>query len=128
MARATANSPGLESADFGEAAKIDKFDTNHETMAARTELGRKLNGLVKNKATQSSHRSMPGTSPTPAEIAAIYNQNVLPDLKVTWGTYPNNLGHTDYPECLRCHDGSHSTSDQKVSITQDCSTLREPRG
>ena len=28
-------------------------------------------------------------------LAAIYQRNVFPDLKVTWGTYPNNLGHTD---------------------------------
>ncbi len=30
-------------------------------------------------------------------VLAIYNRNVFPDLKVTWGTYPNNLGHTDFP-------------------------------
>jgi hypothetical protein len=61
-----------------------------------------------------------------AEIAAIYNRNVFPDLKVTWGTYPNNLGHTDFPGCFRCHDGSHSTSDQKMTITQNCNTCHEP--
>jgi nitrate/TMAO reductase-like tetraheme cytochrome c subunit len=61
-----------------------------------------------------------------AEIAAIYNRNVFPDLKVTWGTYPNNLGHTDFPGCFRCHDGSHSTPDQKQTITQDCNTCHQP--
>jgi NapC/NirT cytochrome c family protein len=61
-----------------------------------------------------------------AEIAAIYNRNVFPDVKVTWGTYPNNLGHTDFPGCFRCHDGSHSTSDHKMTITQDCNTCHEP--
>ncbi len=61
-----------------------------------------------------------------SEIAAIYNRNVFPDLKVTWGTYPNNLGHDDFPGCFRCHDGSHSTSDQKTTITQDCNTCHEP--
>jgi hypothetical protein len=60
------------------------------------------------------------------ELVAIYNRNVFPDLKVTWGTYPNNLGHTDFPGCFRCHDGSHSTSDQKLTITQDCNTCHEP--
>jgi len=60
------------------------------------------------------------------EIAAIYNRNVFPDLKVTWGTYPNNLGHTDFPGCFRCHDGSHSTADKKTTITQDCNTCHEP--
>ena len=44
---------------------------------------------------------------------------MFPDLKVTWGTYPNNLGHADYPGCFRCHDGSHVTSTNE-SITQDC--------
>lgn len=61
-----------------------------------------------------------------SEIVAIYNRNVFPELKVAWGTYPNNLGHTDLPGCFRCHDGSHSTSDQKTTITQDCSTCHEP--
>ena len=61
-----------------------------------------------------------------SEVAAIYNRNVFPDLKVTWGTYPNNLGHTDFPGCFRCHDGSHSTSDKKMTITQDCDTCHEP--
>jgi hypothetical protein len=58
-------------------------------------------------------------------ILAIYNRNVFPDLKVTWGTYPNNLGHTDFPGCFRCHDGSHTTQDGKT-ITQDCNTCHEP--
>jgi len=61
---------------------------------------------------------------------AIYGSNVFPDLKVTWGTYPNNLGHMDAPGCFRCHDDSHSTSDNKAAagkktITQDCSTCHE---
>jgi len=59
------------------------------------------------------------------EILAIYNRNVFPDLKVTWGTYPNNLGHTDFPGCFLCHDGSHTTADGKA-ITQDCGTCHQP--
>ncbi len=58
-------------------------------------------------------------------LAAIYQSNVFPDLKVTWGTYPNNLGHTDDPGCFRCHDASHMTSDNKT-ITQDCNACHQP--
>jgi hypothetical protein len=58
-------------------------------------------------------------------VLAIYNRNVFPDLKVTWGTYPNNLGHTDFPGCFRCHDGSHATADGNA-ITQDCNACHEP--
>jgi NapC/NirT cytochrome c family, N-terminal region len=58
-------------------------------------------------------------------VLAIYNRNVFPDLKVTWGTYPNNLGHMDFPGCFRCHDGSHTAGDGKT-ITQDCNSCHEP--
>ena len=57
-------------------------------------------------------------------ILAIYKRNVFPDLKVGWGTYPNNLGHTEFPGCFRCHDGSHTTKDGKT-VVQDCSTCHE---
>jgi nitrate/TMAO reductase-like tetraheme cytochrome c subunit len=58
-------------------------------------------------------------------LTAIYQRNVFPDLKVTWGTYPNNLGHTDDPGCFRCHDESHLTADKKT-ISQDCSLCHQP--
>ena len=53
------------------------------------------------------------------EVLALWNRNVFPEMRVTWGTYPNDLGHTEFPGCFRCHDGSHSTKDGR-SITQDC--------
>jgi nitrate/TMAO reductase-like tetraheme cytochrome c subunit len=60
------------------------------------------------------------------QIATLYNQNVFPYMKVTWGTHPNHIGHNQfghgtYPGCYRCHDGDHaSTQDATKSITQDC--------
>jgi hypothetical protein len=57
-------------------------------------------------------------------LTAIYDRNVFSDLKVTWGTYPNNLGHTDNPGCFRCHDGAHLAAD-KNTITQDCSLCHQ---
>lgn len=52
-------------------------------------------------------------------VQAIYFRNVFPTMNVTWGTYPNNLGHADFPGCFRCHDGSHSTPDGRT-ISNDC--------
>jgi hypothetical protein len=54
-----------------------------------------------------------------AEVRAIYLRNVFTGMKVTWGTYPNNLGHEDFLGCFRCHDESHKTAGGKT-ITQDC--------
>ncbi|HTC35564.1 MAG TPA: hypothetical protein VK724_19480 [Bryobacteraceae bacterium] len=60
-----------------------------------------------------------------AALTAIYQRNVFADLKVTWGTYSNNLGHTDFPGCFRCHDEAHLTPDKKT-ISQDCSLCHQP--
>ena len=49
----------------------------------------------------------------------IWSTNVFPAMKVTWGTYPNHIGHVDTPGCFRCHDDSHKSADGKV-ISQDC--------
>ena len=100
-----------------------KYSTNEE--ASRT-IPATLTGFYQQSYPEISSQRSRDIAEAGAEIAAIYNRNVFPDLKVTWGTYPNNLGHTDFPGCFRCHDGSHSTSDQKVTITQDCTTCHEP--
>ena len=49
----------------------------------------------------------------------LYSRNVFPKMNVTWGTYPNHIGHMDAPGCFRCHDDSHKTSDGRT-IKQDC--------
>jgi nitrate/TMAO reductase-like tetraheme cytochrome c subunit len=57
-------------------------------------------------------------------VVAIYNRNIFPQMRVTWGTYPNNLGHMDFPGCFRCHDGSHNAADGK-SVANDCNTCHQ---
>lgn len=52
-------------------------------------------------------------------ILNIYNRNVFPEMRISWGTYPNNLGHVDFPGCFRCHDGSHASASGDT-VTQDC--------
>jgi nitrate/TMAO reductase-like tetraheme cytochrome c subunit len=49
----------------------------------------------------------------------LWLSNVFPAMKVTWGTYPNHLGHVDSNGCFRCHDDNHKTKDGAV-IRQDC--------
>jgi nitrate/TMAO reductase-like tetraheme cytochrome c subunit len=57
-----------------------------------------------------------------AQVQLIYQQNVFPAMGVAWDTYPNNLGHSDFPGCFRCHDGNHATADGKRTISNDCDT------
>ncbi len=53
------------------------------------------------------------------QVLAVWDRNIFPDMKVTWGKYPINIGHDDFPGCFRCHDDSHKAQDGKT-ITQDC--------
>ena len=61
----------------------------------------------------------PEIASSAAALAAIYSRNVFPDMKITWGRYPNHLGHTDFPGCFRCHDDGHLAAGG-AKITQDC--------
>jgi hypothetical protein len=68
-------------------------------------------------------RILSGKVASARAVLDIYNRNIFPDMKVTWGKYPLNIGHTDFPGCFRCHDDAHSASDAKgdpKKITQDC--------
>lgn len=57
-------------------------------------------------------------------LVSIYKRNVFPDLKVTWGTYATQLGHTSSPGCFRCHDDEHKMAGGKA-ISQDCASCHE---
>jgi len=55
------------------------------------------------------------------EVGEIYCRNVFPTMNVTWGTYPDHIGHEAYPGCFRCHNDEHEAADGTV-ISQDCDT------
>lgn len=73
------------------------------------------------KTTDEALAAIAGKLPAPAiaEVQKIYQQNFFPEMKVNWRVYPNNIGHTIFPGCYRCHDGQHASADGKV-ITRDC--------
>ncbi len=58
-------------------------------------------------------------------VLAIFQRNVFPEMNVNWGTYPNNIGHTDFTGCFRCHDEQHVNAGG-ASITQDCNACHNP--
>jgi len=54
-----------------------------------------------------------------AAIQGEFSRNIFPEMKVKWSEYPNNIGHFDWPGCMRCHAGNHA-SEQGQVITHDC--------
>lgn len=57
---------------------------------------------------------------------ALHSGNVFPQMKITWGTYKNNIGHMDSPGCFRCHDEEKKTAEGKT-ISQDCESCHVMR-
>jgi NapC/NirT cytochrome c family, N-terminal region/Cytochrome c3 len=55
------------------------------------------------------------------EVQAIFRRTTFPEMKVTWQTHPDNLGHFYFKGCFRCHDGQHVSADGKV-VPKDCNT------
>jgi len=52
-------------------------------------------------------------------IFGIYDRNVFLTMKVNWTTYPNNIGHRNWPGCFRCHNDHHVSLTGKV-LTSAC--------
>ncbi len=54
-------------------------------------------------------------------VRAIWSLYVYPEMNITWGTYPDHIGHQDFTGCFRCHDEEHVAANGST-ISQDCST------
>ena len=54
-------------------------------------------------------------------LYGLWSRNVFPEMNIGWNNYIDNIGHTDFPGCFRCHDEQHAASDGR-KISQDCST------
>jgi hypothetical protein len=74
----------------------------------------------------SFYKGMNGDSAPAADVERavattrnLYARNVFPRMNVTWGTYPNNIGHTTAPGCFRCHDDTKKSKDGRT-ISMDC--------
>jgi hypothetical protein len=56
---------------------------------------------------------------TVSGLRELYRRNVFPAMKVTFGVYPDNIGHLTSTGCFRCHDGDHTAADGST-IGADC--------
>lgn len=60
------------------------------------------------------------------ELKVLYRVAATPEMRVTAATYPDNLGHTDFAGCFRCHDGGHYLVENgaatKRAIPSSCDT------
>ncbi|MBI3684298.1 MAG: NapC/NirT family cytochrome c [Acidobacteria bacterium] len=89
---------------------------------AEAEIGSAFEKFYRQQMPEVYGKRQPDIARSARGVLAVWQRNVFPEMKVTWGTYANNIGHNDYPGCFRCHDGEHKTADGARSIEQDCNT------
>jgi len=54
-----------------------------------------------------------------AEVQRIYASNFFPEMRADWRAYPDNIGHLNFPGCLRCHDGRLADARGR-QVSTDC--------
>jgi len=54
-------------------------------------------------------------------VSDIFRTTFFPRMSVDWRTYPNNIGHKNFPGCFRCHNGD-MVSDDGTAIQRTCAS------
>jgi len=84
--------------------------------AAAEQIGHGLRTLY---AARSAPGDQQALASTVAALQGLYSRTVFPAMKVSFGSYPDNRGHTTSNGCFRCHDDSHTAKDGST-ISGDC--------
>jgi len=92
--------------------------------AALDAIGARLRTFYETQYPQVWADERPAVDRAIAAARHAYNRNVFPDMGVGWGTYINNIGHSAFPGCFRCHDDAHVAPDGS-RIRQDCALCHE---
>lgn len=60
--------------------------------------------------------------PAIAAVQTIYRNNFFPEMKANWRSYPENIGHKNWPGCSRCHDDEHKAPNGHKINFAGCTT------
>ena len=91
---------------------------------ARTQIAASLQNFYKTQYPQVANGKEAELDAAIRAVQNIYLKNVFPQMDVTWGTYPDNVGQMNWPGGVRCHDGNHVAANGQT-IPNDCSTCHD---
>jgi len=91
---------------------------------ASAKIPQAIDDFYKAKYPETYQSKRPIVETAAQQVTAIYLRNIFPEMKITWGTHPNNIGHDDFLGCFRCHDGKHKAADGRI-INDDCSACHQ---
>jgi hypothetical protein len=90
-----------------------------DRQTASREIRKAIEGFYAEKYPEVLKKQKPLVEQAIQTVIALYDQSVFPDMKVNWLTYPDNIGHRNWPGCFVCHDGQH-VNDSGEAITSAC--------
>jgi len=100
---------------FVKSISVDALSRNYPNeQAAHAGLKSDILAFYAEKYPEISKNRAPEIDKTVEAVVGIYDRNVFPEMKVSWDTYPSNIGHRYWPGCFRCHDGKHVSNDGQV--------------
>ncbi len=104
-----------------EAVRLMKSSSHASQDEALAAIERDLRGVYASHGQSIDQRSV---TRAVTALQGVYRRNVFPEMKVSWGSYPDNRGHITSTGCFRCHDGSHADQGGAV-ISADCESCHK---
>ncbi|MEO5763612.1 MAG: NapC/NirT family cytochrome c, partial [Vicinamibacteria bacterium] len=99
---------------------VDLLSRPYATAAeGQASIGRELRAFYAKSYQASAGADEPKIVQAIAELQRIHSVNMFPEMKASWETFPNNIGHYSSSGCFRCHGGNMKTAEGKV-ISKDC--------
>lgn len=96
--------------------------------SALTEIPVQLLQFYKTKQPEALKGHESGLAKAGSALSNLYQRSVFPEMKITWGSYPQHTGHTDSPGCFRCHGEDLKSKSSAKTITQDCDSCHKVLG
>jgi len=110
---------------YARKAVLDVIKQNYPTTAdSEREIPRRLAAYYEQNYPQLAKEKRDLIARQGRGALAVYARNIFPEMNVRWGAYPNNLGHTDFDGCFRCHD-ERASAPAGRTIPQDCETCHK---
>ncbi len=111
-----------KSLPFIKSEAVKALDTEYPSQEeAAISIKQKLEEFYKNKYPQVYADQKKSLDKSISTIIKIYRENIFPDMKTSWKSHPENIGHLTSTGCFRCHDNKHKRADGKV-LSNDCTT------
>jgi len=78
-----------------------------------------IRGFYRRHYPEEAGQMLPAIDSVVGILQAIYARNIHPEMKITWGSYPDHIGHRGDGGCFRCHNSQLVDKDGK-HISFDC--------